>query len=563
MNPPDADAPPALLYGANRLVLAHFWAAFAAFLPAVALGAWQMWVRSPLGRLLHADLYYASVTAHGSTFGYVFPTLVAMGFGYACCVASLGQPLRGQRWAWAGFGLVVGGTVAVLAPVLAGRSSTLYTFYPPLAGSVFYYGGLLAVVVGSWVWVALMVVNLALWKREHPAQPVPLAMFATVAGALVWAWTSLGVSSEIVSVVLPYVFGWTPTVDAGLARVLFSWTLHGIVYFWLMPAYIAFYTLVPQAAGGRLYSDTMGRLTFILFLVFALPVGLHHLFGDPQIGTGLKFLHTVFTGMVAVPTLLTVFSMTASLEIGGRLRGGTGLFDWVARLPWDRPLVLAAGLSLVMLGLGGAGGLINMSYALNNSIHNTQWVTAHFHLIYAGAVVVVYFAVAYELWPRLTGRPLWSERLARWQIGSWFVGLLTLTVPWHVVGLMGQPRRMAFYDYGHPALAAQVPYMLASVVGGLVVLASAALVVVNLALSHRSFRAEVPVLPLRFALAVNPPHRLPAALNGFGFWNALLLVLMAVNYGIPIAQFALLKKRPVAPGFTVGGNRGPEGGAAR
>lgn len=30
---------------------------------------------------------------------------------------------------------------------------------------------------------------------------------------------------------------------------------------------------IPQAAGGRLYSDTMGRLTFIKLLVIAVPVG--------------------------------------------------------------------------------------------------------------------------------------------------------------------------------------------------------------------------------------------------------------------------------------------------
>ena len=40
-----------------------------------------------------------------------------------------------------------------------------------------------------------------------------------------------------------------------------------------------------------------------------------------------------------------------------------------------------------MLGFGGAGGLINMSYQLNETIHNTQWVTGHFHLIFAGAIV--------------------------------------------------------------------------------------------------------------------------------------------------------------------------------
>ena len=107
--------------------------------------------------------------------------------------------------------------------------------------------------------------------------------------------------------------------------MLFSWTLHAIVYFWLMPAYIALYMLLPQAAGGRLYSDKMGRIAFLLLLVFSMPIGIHHLFADPQIGAGFKFLHTVFTGMVAVPTLLTIFTICASLEIAGRLRGGRGL----------------------------------------------------------------------------------------------------------------------------------------------------------------------------------------------------------------------------------------------
>ena len=109
--------------------------------------------------------------------------------------------------------------------------------------------------------------------------------------------------------------------------------------------------MLPQAAGGRLYSDKMGRIAFLLLLVFSMPIGIHHLFTDPQIGAGFKFLHTVFTGMVAVPTLLTIFTICASLEIAGRLRGGRGLFGWIAALPWDRPLVLAAG---VVAGDAGA-----------------------------------------------------------------------------------------------------------------------------------------------------------------------------------------------------------------
>jgi cytochrome c oxidase subunit 1 len=47
--------------------------------------------------------------------------------------------------------------------------------------------------------------------------------------------------------------------------------------------------------------------------------------------------------------------------------------------------------------------------------------------------------------------------------------------------------------------------------------------------------------PLRYALAVNPPHQVPAALNGFALWNAILLVLMVAAYGYPIGQFFILK----------------------
>ena len=95
------------VYGSNRLVLAHFWAAFAAFAVAIPLGAWQMLVRSPLHRWVDPELYYRAVTAHGTTLAYVFPTLIAMGFGYAVCAVSLGRPMHGMRLAWVAFWMVI------------------------------------------------------------------------------------------------------------------------------------------------------------------------------------------------------------------------------------------------------------------------------------------------------------------------------------------------------------------------------------------------------------------------------------------------------------------------
>ena len=524
----------------RRLVLAHFWLAFAAFAGAIVLGAWQMWSRSPLRTgLADAELYYRSVTAHGTALAYVFPTLIAMGFGYAVCVSALDTPLRGGKLAWAGFTLVLIGAVMSLVTVTAGQSSVLYTFYPPLTGSPFYYLGIVLVVVGSWIWVGLMIYNLRKWKQVHPGERVPLAMFGTVANALLWAWTAVGAALEILFLILPVTLGWSSTVDAGLARTLFSWTLHAIVYFWLLPVYVAFYALVPRAAGGRLYSDRMARAVFVMFLVLAMPIGIHHLFADPNIGSGFKFLHSVFTAGVVIPTLLTAFTLTASLEIAGRLRGGGGLFGWVRTLPWDRPLVLATGLSLVMLGLGGAGGIINMSYSLNSTIHNTQWVTGHFHLIFGGSVGIMYFAIAYELWPHLTGHPLRSPRLARAQLWLWFVGMLVVTLPWHAVGLMGQPRRMAYFDWSNPILAPQGPLVTASAIGGFVLLLSAALLIVVLMRSQRGETADTGVL--QYARALDDASPLPKALNSLGLWVGLMVALTVVNYGYPIAQSYFLQ----------------------
>jgi cytochrome c oxidase subunit I len=529
---------------ARRLALCHYWVAFAVFLPAIVLGAWQMLMRSPLPAPLDdTAAYYASVTLHGTAMAYVVTTFFAMGFGYAIATTSLGRPLRGMSAAWIGFIVCLAGTVMAVIAILSGQATVLYTFYPPLLASAWYYGGAFLLIGGSMVWVVLMVINMMAFKRDNPGSPVPLAMFAITATALLWAWAASGVLIELVGILLPRALGWSDLIDAALGRTLFSVTLHAIVYFWLMPAYVAYYTLVPEAAGGRLYSDTMGRLAFIMFLVFSLPVGMHHLFADPEYGSGFKFLQSFLTFLVVLPTLLTVFSICASLEIAGRVRGGRGLLGWIPALPWQEPMVLAVGLSLVMLGLGGFGGIINMSYAMNMMIHNTSWVTAHFHLIFGGAVVIMYFAIAYEMWPRMTGKPLRSKPLARWQLWLWFWGMLITTIPWHIAGLMGQPRRVATFDYADPLVASMGSLVIISVIGGLILLISAILLIVILARSH--FGERMVGAPLRYALAVNPPTHVPASLNGFALWNAIVLVLMVVAYGYPVGQFFLLKQHSV------------------
>jgi cytochrome c oxidase subunit 1 len=534
----------------RKLILAHFWLAFAVFGLALVLGAWQMFIRSPLHTwITNPEWYYRSLTAHGTVMGYVFPTLVAMGFGYAISESALERRLVGARWAWAGFWLIAVGAVMAMIPVALGRASVLYTFYPPLIGSPFYYLGVVLVVIGSWIWVALMAINLRDWKRDHPGAPVPLAMFANVAGSYLWAWTAVGAALELLLQIIPVALGLKATIDAGLARVFFSWTLHAIVYFWLIPTYIAYYTIVPRAIGGKVYSDTMARISFILFLVVAMPIGIHHTFGDPQVGAGFKFIHSAFTALVTLPTFLTVFTICASVEIAGRLRGGRGMFGWIAALPWDNPIMLAVAFSFILLGFGGAGGLINMSYQLDASIHNTQWITGHFHLIFGGAIVIMYFAIAYDLWPHLTGRALADLRLVRIQLWLWFIGMIVTTFPWHYVGILGMPRRMAYFDFTDQALSPEALSVTLSAIGGLILLLSGLLFLVILGRSQAGPRLEAGAY--RFSVAVHPPATVPGALNSYALWVALMIGLTVTNYGFPIA--ALLTRQDTSvPAVYVG-----------
>jgi cytochrome c oxidase subunit 1 len=193
-----------------------------------------------------------------------------------------------------------------------------------------------------------------------------------------------------------------------------------------------------------------------------------------------------------------------------------------------------------------------MSYQLDSTVHNTQWITGHFHLIFAGAIVIMYFVIAYDLWPQLTGRALGPLSLVRTQLWLWFAGMMILTLPWHLAGLYGMPRRMAYYDYTHPALAPDAWTVIASVLGGALLVISGLLFIFILV---RSLRGEqVTPEPYRFSEALHESPVVPPALNGFAVWVGLMLALTLVNYGFPIWQLRQIPTTSV-PAVYVGGRQ--------
>jgi cytochrome c oxidase subunit 1 len=456
------------------LTLAHLWVAIATFLLAAVLGTYQVLERAEM-LPTWVEGYYVSVTAHGVIMAFVLTTFFIVGFGYYVAATSLNRPVWNRGLAWAGFWTMLVGVLMVVWALITGQATVLYTFDPPLTAHWAFYIGAALLLVGSMAWIAIMITMAVQWKHDNPGQPLPLAMFGTTINAILWAWTLVGVVAEVVFQLIPLSLGWVDTVDVGLARTLFAWTLHPIVYFWLVPAYIAMYTIVPKAAGGRLFSDEMARVAFVMLLLFSLPVGFHHLYVDPFQAAGWKLLHGFGTFLVAVPTFITGFTVLASLEIAGRLRGGKGLFGWLAALDWREPAVAGTAAALLMLTAGGFGGVINASYGMNTMVHNTMWVPAHFHLIFAGTTLTMYFVIAYYLWPRLTGKQLHSARLAVTQIWLWLIGMLVLTIPWHYVGLLWMPRRTAMLPYDPEFVAQWSPWTYVMGVGGVILAISAVL----------------------------------------------------------------------------------------
>lgn len=526
----------------KKLALYHLWVAFGAFLVACFLGAYQVLERSGFLPMIESPpVYFASVSTHGVLMAFVLTTFFIMGFSYYIAATSLKQPVWNIKLAWAGFGVALLGTVLAAIPLLSGLASVLYTFYPPVQAHWLFYIGATLLVVGSWFWCVEMIMMARQWKQANPEKPMPLAMFATVANVFLWLWTSAGVAMEVLFQLIPWALGWMDTIDPGLARTLFSWTLHPIVYFWLIPAYTAFYVFVPKQAGSYLFSDEMARAAFVVLVVFSLPIGFHHLYMDPEQAKGWKLLHGIGTLMVTLPTFVTAFSVIASLEMAGRLRGGKGLFGWIGALPWRNTMVLAIILALLMLILGGFGGLINASYAMNAMIHNTAWVPGHFHLIFAGTVIIMYMAIAYYLWPILSGKPLFSKDVALVQLWTWFLGMAILTTPWHVLGLLGQPRRISRIEYNSPLTLAWDFFELAMIFGGLVLLSSACLFVYNLAKTQLNPGNEIFEETIEYAEPFQPVTRVPHFLNDFGFWNKVIAVLMAVSFGVPILQFFFIE----------------------
>ena len=454
-----------------KLVLAHIIFAFIALLIGGVAGLLQGLVRGGTMTLPAGIGYYQLLTAHGVLMALIFTTYFIIGFLFSGISKTLGGALlpAARKMAWIGYCLMSIGTVLGVILILMNKATVMYTFYAPMMASPYYYIALALIVVGSWLSGFAIFYQYVKWRKSNEGKLSPLFAFMSVVTMILWQIATLGVAAEVLIQLIPWSFGWVDTINVLLSRTLFWYFGHPLVYFWLLPAYICWYVIIPKIIGGKIFSDSLARLSFILFLLFSIPVGFHHQLMEPGISPMWKYIQVVLTFMVIIPSLMTAFSLFATFELAGRARGGTGLFGWLKKLPWGDVRFFAPFMGMLVFIPAGAGGIINASNQLNAVIHNTLWVTGHFHLTVATSVALTFFGITYWLIPHVTGRTL-TKKLNRFGIIQtllWCIGMFFMSGSMHLVGLFGSPRRTSYTTYNdHPEAILWMKYHVAMAVGG-------------------------------------------------------------------------------------------------
>lgn len=488
--------------------------------------------------------YYQGLTLHGVINAIVLTTFFAVALGNVYVSQQLESPLSIFGSALCMILMLLGAVMAA-AMVFAGKATVLYTFYPPLKAHPVFYAGLALFIVGSWIALYTWIPVYLRWRKAHPGKKTPLGVVGMFATFIIWQIATLPVAYEVLVQLLPWSLGWTSSINVVLARTLFWFFGHPLVYFWLLPTYVMYYTMLPRLAGGKLFSDFAGRISFLSLLVLSSPIGIHHQFADPGISSTWKAIQGVLTLSVAIPSMLTAFTLAASLEHGARNHGGSGLFGWWKKLPYfstENWMFSYLFCGLVIFIFGGITGIINASYSMNSVIHNTAWLPAHFHLTVGGPVFLGILGMSLFLIAGILKKPVRFSALAVAVPYVWMLGTFIFSTGLFWGGLRGEPRRTNLgLTYLNPTSASYRADwwitthigMIGGVIMGLAILLYFVVLIRSLAGARE---ASLAVKPFSIPLSEAYHDEDILAVRNFAPWVTAAVLIVVAAYYMPIHE---------------------------
>ena len=246
--------------------------------------------------------------------------------------------------------------------------------------------------------LALMFINLVLTVRRRQANILYVSNWYILA-SLIFTFFIYFSGNAV----------WHPATGAitGMPDAILAWFYgHGVVGLFLTPLAVAVaYYAVPIIVRAPLYSHTLSLLGFWSILIIYTHIGTHHLLQTPA-PTWLKVI--AITGSIFM--LVPVFTVLVNLWLTMRGRLGYIHSDIGGKF-------IMAG--LVWYILTCTQGPLQALPSIQRVTHLNNWVVAHAHMGVLGFSGFIGLGAIYFILPRVTGRPLYSTRLA--DIQYWLV----------------------------------------------------------------------------------------------------------------------------------------------
>jgi cytochrome c oxidase subunit 1 len=207
---------------------------------------------------------------------------------------------------------------------------------------------------------------------------------------------------------------------------LFWFFGHPEVYIAILPGMGLTSMVIANFAHRRVFAYRLMIVTTLLIGFLGILVWGHHMFVaglNPFAGTAFS----ISTMAIAIPASAKVLSWLATL--------------WRSRPALTTPMLFALGFVSLFI-TGGITGPILAQPILDEYLHNTFFVVAHFHLIMAMAGIFGLFCAIYYWAPLLFHRTL-SEPLGKFHFWTTVLGAYSTFLPMHFTGLAGEPRHYA------------------------------------------------------------------------------------------------------------------------
>ncbi|KAA2214001.1 cytochrome-c oxidase, cbb3-type subunit I [Teichococcus oryzae] len=265
------------------------------------------------------------------------------------------------------------------------------------------------------------------------------------------------------------------TFAAGVQDAMIQWWYgHNAVGFFLTSGFLGMmYYFIPKQADRPIYSYRLSIVHFWSLTFLYIWAGPHHLHYT-ALPDWAQTLGMVFSIMLWMPSW------------GGMINGLmtlSGAWDKLRTDPALRFSVAAVG----FYGMATFEGPVMSIRAVNALSHYTDWTIGHVHSGALGWNGFIIFGALYWIVPKLWNKPgLYSTRLVSWHFWLASLGIVLYAAAMWVAGIMQGLMWRAYDSLGFlqysfvESVAAMHPYYVIRAGGGVLYLAGAVLMAVNL-----------------------------------------------------------------------------------